>query len=137
MRVHRLRSDGKARRIVFTITLVKYLPYKLDEVDPTMPYHDSRHHIVGEFEQSWEMLAVKEYGPEMVLFGDRLRKRNRANAFAAPVGSEALIPAATRIEGETITPEFHAFKRGSETAEQVVLNKFVARNALFKVKARR
>ena len=67
VRIHRLRTDGKARRINFTITLIKYQPYKLNEVDPTKPFKDSRHHIVGEFEQSWEMLAVKEYGPEMVL----------------------------------------------------------------------
>lgn len=136
VKIFRPRPDGKARRIQFTITLHRYVPYKLRSIDTTKPPYESRAHRVGRLDGSWEMVAAREYGPESALHGDRLRKRNRRQAFAPVIGEDIHIPNRDIILEETVEPEFHAFVRGDEAAEQAVLDKFVARNSLFRVKQR-
>lgn len=137
VKIARPRTDGKARRIDLAVTMRRYEPYKIKEVDSTKPKKESLFHTVGRHERSWEMLAARLYGPDMVLWGDRLRKRNRDQAFAATIGAEVKIPNRDIIEQEIIEPEWHGFRRGDEAAEQMVLDRFVARNALSVVRNRR
>lgn len=137
VKIARPRTDGKARRIDLAVTMRRYEPYKIKEVDSTKPKKESLFHTVGRHERSWEMLAARLYGPDMALWGDRLRKRNRDQAFAATIGAEVKIPNRDIIEQELIEPEWHGFRRGDEAAEQMVLDRFVARNALSVVRNRR
>lgn len=137
VKIERPTQNGRARRIDLSLTLVRYEPYKIKEVDSTKPQKESLYHTVGRHEQSWEMLAVKTYGPEMALYGDRLRKRNKSQAFSAEIGTEVKIPNREIIIRELIEPEWHGFKRGDETAEQMVLDKFIARNDHYLVRNRR
>lgn len=135
VKIYRLRTDGMARRIELTVTMSKYVPYKLIK-STDKPKRDTLHHKVGRLDRSWEMLAIRAYGPEFALWGDRLRKRNRDQAFAPIIGTTVDIPAKEKILAERILPEYHGFNRQDEAAQEVVLGKFQARNALFRVKQR-
>ena len=137
VKIYPLRPGGKARQIDLTITLVRYVPLKLVEADTRKPVRESLQYTVGRGERSYEMLAVRLYGQGAALWGDRLRKRNQDQAFAAGIGSEVKIPSSNIVLKEKVQPEFHVFKRGDATAEARVREMFVARNALTAVKQRR
>ena len=100
------RDDGSARKIEFSITLVRYKPFSQKAIDPTKPAKESYVRIASSVEQSYEMLARVYYGDP--LFGDRLRKRHPKMPLAPEVGEVVKIPNASIITTETVEPAMYA-----------------------------
>lgn len=137
IQIRRARTDGKARHIVWPISLVRWVPYELEQALQTGPQKESRHEFVTEERRMYEILAAREFGTSNALFGDRLRKRNREGPFAALDLSSVKIPNADIILNEPVTPEFHAFDVNGIAAQQAMLNRIQNRKERFLVKNRR
>jgi len=128
VKIARPRNDGKARKIEFTLTLKRYQPYELKETDPNKPVKKSRMQVVSGDERMYEILARKEYGFANAIYGDRLRKLNRAEPFAVADEGKAKIPKGKIILAERIQPEYHAFNMNNESVAEMFLTRAVARN---------
>jgi hypothetical protein len=127
VKIARLKPDGKARRIDFTITLARTEPYKLISYDANAKPNESRYQVVSGNERMYERLASREWGSP--IHGDRLRKRNKRYAFAAADGEKVKVPSGDIILNEAVKPEFFAFKTDIENVALANLNKYNARNA--------
>lgn len=136
-RIARLKRDGKARRIAFTLTLHKYEPVKRDQRITGKPPKESRIQLVTSERRMYEFIAAAEWGTENAIFGDRLRKRNRRYPFAAKDEGTVKIPSGDIILNEKVEPEFHAFAVGNTEANQVVLDKINARRSKILVVSRK
>jgi len=123
----RLREDGKSRQIKFTMTLVKYKPYKIKEIDRNKPKKLSRHPYVSGSDLMWEMLAAKEYGTDGAIYGDRIRKYNKGVGFAAEEEKRIVLPKDDIILNEDIEPEFHGFDRRTDGSVDNLINKINSR----------
>lgn len=134
--IKRARTDGKARYIVWPLTLVRFVPYKL-KILSTSGIKESRHERVSEERRMYEVLAAREFGTENALFGDRLRKRNRSFPFAAEDESTVKVPNANIILTELVEPEFHGFKVGDSPAQEAMLKRVTNRRGRFLVASRR
>jgi hypothetical protein len=134
--IKRARKDGKARYIVWPLTLVRFVPYKL-KILSTSGIKESRHELATEERRMYEVLAAREYGTENALFGDRLRKRNRGFPFAAEDESAVKVPSGDIILTEIVEPEFHGFKVGDTPAQQAMLKRITNRAGRFLVASRR
>lgn len=130
--IRRPRVDGKARHIIWPITLVRFVPYKLDILS-TSGIKESRHVQVADERRMYEILAAREFGTANALAGDRLRKRNRSAPFAAEDESLVKIPNADIILSETVTPEFHGFVPTNLAAQAAFLLRQTARKERFLV----
>lgn len=136
-RIARLKRDGKARRITFTLTLHKYEPFKREQIVTGKPPRESRHQLVTSERRMYEFIAAAEWGTENAIFGDRLRKRNRRYPFAAKDEGTVKIPNGDIILNERVEPEFHAFAVGNTEANEIVLEKFNARQSRVLVVSRK
>lgn len=126
--IGRLAEYGQTRSIKFPITLVAYKPYTVKEIDKNKPKKESRYQIVAGEDRMYEMLANKEFGVENAIYGDRLRKRNKAMSFAADEEVLVKIPDADIILNEDVYPEFHAFDISRDTVAESFIDRFTARN---------
>ncbi len=126
VQIKRPRTDGKARYIIWPLTLIRFVPYKL-KILSTSGIKESRHERVTEERRMYEILAAREYGTENAIFGDRLRKRNRSAPFAAEDESTVKVPNLDIILQEIVEPEFHGFTIGNEAAQEAFLNRVVNR----------
>jgi len=130
VKIFRPTTEGKARRIEFSMTLNRFQPYEVVQTLSGQRPHESRMQMINTPEmRMYEYVALREWGPSGAIFGDRLRKRNRANPFYVPDGERTKVPSGTIILREQVIPEFHVFDPDDEDASQVVLDKFIARNA--------
>jgi hypothetical protein len=127
----RPKPDSKARRIEFTITLKKFVPYNIEELDRNQKPKFSRMQVVAGDERMYEILARKEYGPNAAIFGDRLRKLNRAEPFAVSDGGSTKVPRADKVAIGQLSPEFHGFQITREETNAVFLYRAVTRNEKF------
>jgi hypothetical protein len=127
----RPKPDAKARRIEFTITLKKYVPYKIKELDRNQKPKFSRMQIASGDERMYEVLARQEYGPNAAIYGDRLRKLNRAEPFAVSDGGLTKVPRSDKVAIGQLSPEFHGFQITREETNAVFLDRAVARNEKF------
>jgi hypothetical protein len=125
----RPRTDGKARKIEFTLTLKRFNPYKIEEIDRNKKPKFSRMQSTAGDLRMYEVLARREYGSESAIYGDRLRKLNRANPFASEDGGRTKVPVAERVVGGPLAPEFHGFRIDRDTVAEVFRDRAVARNA--------
>lgn len=121
------KDDGSSRQIKFGLTLSKYKPYKIKELDRNKPLHYSRKSLVSGKDILWENIAAEEWGVENAIYGDRLRKLNRSMAFAAKEEKLVTIPDGSIILNEIIQPEFHGFNRAKESVAENLINKIVSR----------
>ncbi len=111
VKIARPKPDGSARKIEFTMTLARFKPYTLNEIDVTKPASESRMQICSGDKRMYETLARREYGDAYAIYGDRLRKRNRKNGFAVPDGERTKVPSAAVILKERIIQDFHGFRK--------------------------
>ncbi len=111
VKIARPKPDGTPRRYDFTITLARFEPYTLNEVDTTAPTSESRMQIVSGDLRMYETLARKEFGVENTIYGDRLRKRNKANSFAAADGERTKVPSAKVILKERVVQDYYGFRK--------------------------
>lgn len=136
IQIKRARTDGKARHIIWPLTLVRFVPYEL-EILQTGVKKESRHEFVTEERRMYEVLAAREFGTSNAIFGDRLRKRNREGPFAAIDQTSVKIPNGDIILNEEVTPEFHAFDVEDIAAQEAMLKRIQNRKERFLVKNRR
>lgn len=127
VKIARPKPDGSARKIEFTMTLAKWKPYTLNEVDVTKPQSESRMQICSGDTRMYETLARKEYGDNFAIYGDRLRKRNRKNGFAVPDGERTKVPSAAIILKERIVQDFHGFRQDKPAVANMLNDKINAR----------
>jgi hypothetical protein len=131
VKIYRLTTQGKARRIEFTAILSRFQPYEVVQTLKGTRPRESRLQMVNSPEmRMYEFVAMREWGPRGVLYGDRLRKRNKGNPFYAPDGERTKVPNGDIILSEKVEPEFHAFDEFDEDAADLLEAKFAARNAL-------
>ena len=129
VRFGRPKENGKARRIEFTMTLARYIPYDLaDSSTFNNVTHESRMQVVSGERRMYEGLSRYEWGTDAALYGDRLRKRNRANPFAVPDGETTKVPSGNVILNERVTPEYHGFDMDKEVVSEMINGRFSARN---------
>lgn len=130
VKIYRLTTQGKARRIEFPMTLQRFQPYEVVQTLAGQRPRESRLQKINTPEmRMYEYIAMREWGASGALYGDRLRKRNKENPFSAPDGERTKVPNGKIILREAVEPEFHAFDPDDEAASQLVLDKFVSRNA--------
>jgi len=138
-KIYRLKRSGDLRRVEFSFTLVRFEPYKLNEITKNKgKLTRSRAKRVSGLDRMYEFSARREYGISNTLYGDRLRKdpKNRANPFAVPDGGIVNVPSAKVILSETIEPEFHAFLDNKLPVAEMLTDKFVARNKKYLITSR-
>ena len=129
VRFGRPKTTGQAKRIDFSLTLARYIPYDLADGDTfSNVVHESRMQVVSDERRMYEFLARYEWGTDAALYGDRLRKRNRAEPFAVPDGEATKVPSGKIILNETVTPEYHGFNMDREVVSEMINDKFTARN---------
>lgn len=133
VQIYRPKASGKARRIEFAITLKRFVPYKIEEIDRNKPPKFSRNQIVSGENRMYEQLAKKEYGIESALLGDQLRKLNRANPFAAEDGGVVRIPRVDKVIGRRLEPEYYAFDIRDEKVSAVFTKRVEKRKNIFLV----
>lgn len=133
VKIARLRTDGKARKIEFPISLKRFQPFKVPTQDSNAPVKRSMRKIVGGDNRMYELIARRIYGVENAIYGVRLRreKENRRYPFAAQDGERVQIPRKDKVVVGSISPTFYAFQIGREAVSNVFLARAVARNNRF------
>jgi hypothetical protein len=133
VKIARPKPDGSARRIDFTVTMARYNPYDVSVANSSadLPgrFHESKMVQVSGERRMYEVIARREFGPDASIYGDRLRKRNRAEPFAVSDGGLTKVPSSRIILAEFVTPEYHGFNDGNEDTAKMIQAKFSARNA--------
>jgi hypothetical protein len=127
VKISRPKPDGSARKIEFSITLARFKPFTLNEIDVTKPQSESRMQICSGETRMYEFLAMKEYGVDNTIFGDRLRKRNRKNGFAVPDGERTKVPSAKVILKEKIVQDFHGFRKDNPAVANMLNDRIQTR----------
>jgi hypothetical protein len=131
VKIFRLKPDGKARRIEFQMTLKKYIPYKIKEIDRNKKPKFSRAQMVSGDERMYEILARREYGIDASIYGVNLRRLNRADSFAASDGGIVKVPRGDKIAVGRLRPEQHALQTEREETAAVFLSRASARRDKF------
>lgn len=133
IKIARPKTDGSARKIEFTISMTRYNPYDVSVANSSadLPgrYHESKMVVASGERRMYEMIARREFGPQNAIYGDRLRKRNRANPFAVADGGKTKVPSARVILPENVQPEYHGFNFSDEATAKMIQSKFSARNS--------
>jgi hypothetical protein len=107
-------KDGFTKEIGFNISMTKYVPFSQKQIDPTKPAKESFYLVASAAEQSYEAIALSNYGSP--LLGDRIRKRHPAEPFAPRVGSIVKVPPKSIALREEVAPAFHALSLTDEDA---------------------
>lgn len=133
VKIARPRTDGKARKIEFPISLKRFQPFKVPSQDSNAPVKRSMRRIVGGDDRMYEVIARRIYGVENAIYGVRLRreKENRRYPFAAQDGEKVQIPRKDKVVIGSISPTFYAFQIGREDVANAFLARAVARNNRF------
>jgi hypothetical protein len=133
VQIYRPKTSGTARRIEFPLTLKRFVPYKIQEIDRNKPPKFSRKQMVSGENRMYEQLARKEYGQESAMLGVSLRKLNRAFPFAAEDGGVVRIPRIDKIARDRAEPEFHGFNIKDEEVSNMFVKRLEKRKNLFLV----
>lgn len=115
--------SGTIRGISFTINLLEYTEYSLENIPP--PETRYAHAKTGEY---MELLAVREYGEP--LLGDVIRDRHPALQIVSP-GDIVKLPSLAAIQDSVIAPRSIAFQTmlgNSGTDQQTLRSFFFDRN---------
>jgi hypothetical protein len=129
----RARTDGQARKITFRLTLHRYVPIVINEIDRNKKPKFSRMQTVSGDGRMYENIAGREYGLAAAIYGDRLRKLNRAEPFAVADGGATKVPRFDKISGDRIEPEFYGFRDSREDVANMLQQRMKNRNSLFLV----
>lgn len=126
-------SDGQARKIEFTLTLKRFVPFRVPTMDRNKPVKKSMRRLVGGDERMYETIARRYYGFENALYGVRLRreKENRRFPFAAQDGENVQIPRADKVVVGRLSPTHYALQISREDVSAMFLQRANARNNRF------
>jgi hypothetical protein len=113
------------------MTLKKYIPYKVKEIDKNKRPKFSRAQMVSGDERMYEVLARYEYGLDAAIYGVNLRRINRADSFAASDGGLVKVPRGDKIATGRLQPEQHALQIEREETAAVFLARANARGDKF------
>lgn len=125
----RPKVDGTVRKIEFRMELVRYTPYEAKEVDTSKPPKFSRMQTASGESRMYEYLARREYGISRTLWGDKLRKLNRAYPFAVEDGGATKVPNGKLILGTKVMPEFHGFTLSDPEVSAMFISRVDVRRA--------
>jgi len=133
IKIARPKTDGSARKIEFTLAMSRYNPYDVSVANSSadLPgrFHESKMVVVSGERRMYEQIARREWGSAHAIYGDRLRKRNRANPFAVPDGGKTKVPGARVILSEYVQPEYHGFNLADESTAKMIQSRFSVRNS--------
>lgn len=103
----RPKPTGEMHAVDVSISLRKYVPFRLTLVDASTPRPSTQRYVVTSAARSYEAIARITYGdPDL---GDRIRQRYPEMPFAPDVGSVLLLPPIETLRLEEAKPSFHAF----------------------------
>jgi hypothetical protein len=131
----RPRADGQARKIEFTLTLKRFVPFRVPTMDRNKPVKKSMRRLVGGDDRMYETIARRFYGFDNALYGVRLRreKENRRYPFAAQDGQKVQIPRADKVVVGRLAPTHYALQISREDVSAMFFKRANARNNRFLV----